>query len=77
MTAATTTDGAVTGLPADRLATLRERFAPLFATIRDGAVERELASGTPGDRPLPHAEVRALAEGSGGSACRRTAAASA
>jgi len=62
MTAATTTDGAVTGLPADRLATLRERFAPVFATIRDGAVERELASGTPGDRPLPHAEVRALAD---------------
>ncbi|MCS6587326.1 acyl-CoA dehydrogenase family protein [Curtobacterium flaccumfaciens] len=62
MTAATTTDGAVTGLPADRLATLRERFAPVFATIRDGAVERELTSGKPGDRPLPHAEVRALAD---------------
>ncbi|WP_240347641.1 acyl-CoA dehydrogenase family protein [Curtobacterium sp. 24E2] len=62
MTHATTTDGRVTGLPADRLATLRERFAPVFATIREGAVERELASGTPGDRPLPHAEVRALAD---------------
>lgn len=62
MTAATTTDGGGTGLPADRLATLRARFAPLFATIRDGAAERELASGTPGDRQLPHAEVRALAD---------------
>lgn len=62
MTAATTTDGRGTGLPADRLTALRDRFAPVFATIREGAVERELASGTPGDRPLPHAEVRALAE---------------
>ncbi|ROP74257.1 acyl-CoA dehydrogenase family protein [Curtobacterium sp. PhB115] len=62
MTDATTTDGRGTGLPADRLATLRERFAPVFATIREGAVERELASGAPGDRPLPHAEVRALAD---------------
>ncbi|MBF4614722.1 acyl-CoA dehydrogenase family protein [Curtobacterium sp. VKM Ac-1376] len=62
MTDATTTDGRGTGLPADRLAALRERFAPLLATIRDGAVERELASAAPGDRPLPHAEVRALAD---------------
>lgn len=62
MTAATTIDGRGTGLPADRLTALRDRFAPVFATIREGAVERELASGTPGDRPLPHAEVRALAE---------------
>jgi alkylation response protein AidB-like acyl-CoA dehydrogenase len=62
MTAATSTDGRGTGLPADRLVTLRARFAPVFATIRDGAVERELASGTPGDRPMPHDEVRALAD---------------
>ena len=62
MTDATTTDGRMTGLPADRLATLRARFAPVFATIREGAVDRELAAGTPGDRALPHAEVRALAD---------------
>ena len=62
MTDATTTEGRMTGLPADRLATLRARFAPVFATIREGAVDRELASGTPGDRALPHAEVRALAD---------------
>ena len=62
MTDATTSEGRLTGLPADRLATLRARFAPVFATIREGAVDRELASGTPGDRALPHAEVRALAD---------------
>ncbi|SDQ38057.1 Acyl-CoA dehydrogenase [Curtobacterium sp. UNCCL20] len=48
--------------PTTRLADLRARFAPVLDRIRDGAVERELASGTPGDRPLPHAEVRALAD---------------
>jgi alkylation response protein AidB-like acyl-CoA dehydrogenase len=46
----------------DRLAELRARFAPLFAQIAAGAVDRELASGTPGDRALPFAEVRALAD---------------
>jgi alkylation response protein AidB-like acyl-CoA dehydrogenase len=45
-----------------RLSELRERFAPLFDTVRAGAVDRELSSGTPGDRPLPYAEVRALAD---------------
>lgn len=49
-------------VPRSRLAELRERFGPVFAAIRDGAVDRELASATPGDRPLPHDEVRALAD---------------
>ncbi|MDP4334408.1 acyl-CoA dehydrogenase family protein [Curtobacterium sp. A7_M15] len=48
--------------PVDRLAELRARFQPLFDRIREGAVDRELASGTPGDRSLPHDEVRALAD---------------
>ncbi|MBA8991355.1 alkylation response protein AidB-like acyl-CoA dehydrogenase [Curtobacterium pusillum] len=65
MTDATTTTAADPSLPAaptSCLADLRARFAPLFERIREGAVERELASGTPGDRPLPHDEVRALAD---------------
>ncbi|WFR68454.1 acyl-CoA dehydrogenase family protein [Curtobacterium flaccumfaciens] len=65
MTDATTTAGTAPSLPsgpAGRLADLRAHFGPLFDRIREGAVERELASGTPGDRPLPHGEVRALAD---------------
>lgn len=65
MTDATPAAGAAPSLPsgpAGRLADLRAHFGPLFDRIREGAVERELASGTPGDRPLPHGEVRALAD---------------
>jgi alkylation response protein AidB-like acyl-CoA dehydrogenase len=50
------------GTGTSRLTELRARFRPLFDRIREGAVDRELASGTPGDRPLPHDEVRALAD---------------
>lgn len=66
MTDATTTTGGEPSLQGgtgtSRLTELRARFQPLFDRIREGAVDRELASGTPGDRPLPHDEVRALAD---------------
>jgi alkylation response protein AidB-like acyl-CoA dehydrogenase len=62
MTATDGTDAAPRLQTGSRLATLRERFAPIVDRIRDGAVARELASGTPGDRELPFAEVRALAD---------------
>ncbi|MFJ2980056.1 acyl-CoA dehydrogenase family protein [Curtobacterium sp. NPDC087082] len=66
MTDATTTTGGEPslqgGTATSRLTELRARFRPLFDRIREGAVDRELASGTPGDRPLPHDEVRALAD---------------
>ncbi|MDB6426374.1 acyl-CoA dehydrogenase family protein [Curtobacterium sp. 20TX0008] len=58
----TVSAGGAPCLPVDRLAVLRARFAPVVEAIREGAVARELASGTPGDRDLPHAEVRALAD---------------
>jgi alkylation response protein AidB-like acyl-CoA dehydrogenase len=50
------------GTAATRLQTLRARFAPIVDRIREGAVTRELGSGTPGDRTMPHDEVRALAD---------------
>lgn len=66
MTDATTTTGGEPSLQGgsgtSRLTELRARFQPVFDRIREGAVDRELASGTPGDRPLPHDEVRALAD---------------
>lgn len=66
MTDATTTTGGEPslqgGTATSRLTELRARFQPLFDRIREGAVDRELASGTPGDRALPHDEVRALAD---------------